>query len=535
MPEKLKEILNKIAEWWKKFTTKQRTLIISLTAIVILALIILAVIMTRPQMVELTTCEDTAQAAKVKELLDGENIQATVSSDGKTFTINAKDEAAAKMLLGSNGIPATEPSIDDVFSGGFSTTEADKEKKMTAYKEELYASYLETLDNVEEADVSLNIPKDDGTIIAREQDAYVGVKLRLAGEMTEEQAAGIAQFLATSVGNDNTDNIHIIDNQGNVLFAGGDSSTIAGVANSQLSFQTKTENKVKSAVKDVLMGTGIYDNVEVGLNLKLNFDSVKETDRDVYVHDGQEQGYMTSQSTYESVADGGVGGVPGTTSNDDTPSYVLPDGNTTHQEVTDQTINYDPSVKVTETQKEVGAFVPEQSSMTVATINYVTYDEDELRANGTLDNMTFEEFKAQNNQWVKNTVDQETYDMVSNATGIDTSNISIVSYDVPFFTESSTSGRTWSDYLQIALAVLIFALLGYVVFRSTRKEQEAQLEPELSVESLLETTKEAEQSELEDIGYSEKSEIRVLIEKFVDENPEAVASLLRNWLNEEWN
>ena len=125
--------------------------------------------------------------------------------------------------------------------------------------------------------------------------------------------------------------------------------------------------------------------------------------------------------------------------------------------------------------------------------------------------------------------------MVSNATGIDTSNISIVSYDVPFFTESSTSGRTWSDYLQIALAVLIFALLGYVVFRSTRKEQEAQLEPELSVESLLETTKEAEQSELEDIGYSEKSEIRVLIEKFVDENPEAVASLLRNWLNEEWN
>ena len=32
-----------------------------------------------------------------------------------------------------------------------------------------------------------------------------------------------------------------------------------------------------------------------------------------------------------------------------------------------------------------------------------------------------------------------------------------------------------------------------------------------------------------------KSETRLMIEKFVDENPEAVASLLRNWLNEEWN
>ena len=40
---------------------------------------------------------------------------------------------------------------------------------------------------------------------------------------------------------------------------------------------------------------------------------------------------------------------------------------------------------------------------------------------------------------------------------------------------------------------------------------------------------------MEDIGYNEKSETRLLIEKFVDENPEAVAALLRNWLNEEWD
>ena len=108
------------------------------------------------------------------------------------------------------------------------------------------------------------------------------------------------------------------------------------------------------------------------------------------------------------------------------------------------------------------------------------------------------------------------------------------SYDIPMFEYSKGSGRGFQDYLQIILAVLIFALLGYVVFRSTRKEKETEIEPELSVESLLETTKQAEQEDLEDIGYNEKSEIRVLIEKFVDENPEAVASLLRNWLNEEW-
>ena len=81
--------------------------------------------------------------------------------------------------------------------------------------------------------------------------------------------------------------------------------------------------------------------------------------------------------------------------------------------------------------------------------------------------MTFDEFVTQNNNRVKGTVDQDLYTMVSNATGIPASNISIVSYDIPMFEYSKGSGRGFQDYLQIILAVLIFALLGYVVFRST--------------------------------------------------------------------
>ena len=42
------------------------------------------------------------------------------------------------------------------------------------------------------------------------------------------------------------------------------------------------------------------------------------------------------------------------------------------------------------------------------------------------------------------------------------------------------------------------------------------------------------ESSLEDINAEQVSETRALIEKFVDENPEAAASLLRNWLNEDW-
>ena len=69
-------------------------------------------------------------------------------------------------------------------------------------------------------------------------------------------------------------------------------------------------------------------------------------------------------------------------------------------------------------------------------------------------------------------------------------------------------------------------------WRVSKPEEVVETEPELSVEKLLATTK--DNQSLEDIEFSEKSESKRLIEKFVDENPEAVAALLRNWLNDDW-
>ncbi len=278
------------------------------------------------------------------------------------------------------------------------------------------------------------------------------------------------------------------------------------------------------------MGTNVYDNVEVGLNLNLNFDQENITDHHYYVDEGQEQGYLDSESIYESNSTGGAAATPGTDANDDT-TYVMQDGENTESSISDITRDYSPSERITETQGSVGDVQYDSSSITVVCSVNKVYDEDTMKESGELDNQTFDQFAAENSERTKLDVDEDLYTMVANATGIPQENISIVAYEVPYFQWSEDSGRTVSDYLQIALAVLIFALLGYVVFRSTRKEQVEEIEPELSVETLLETTKEAE---LEDIGMNEKSEARILIEKFVDENPEAVASLLRNWLSDEW-
>ena len=72
MPEQVKKILDRMVEWWKKFNTKQKALLISLTSAVILALVILAVVVSRPTYTTLIDCENTKQASQVKELLDGD-------------------------------------------------------------------------------------------------------------------------------------------------------------------------------------------------------------------------------------------------------------------------------------------------------------------------------------------------------------------------------------------------------------------------------------------------------------------------------
>ena len=92
---------------------------------------------------------------------------------------------------------------------------------------------------------------------------------------------------------------------------------------------------------------------------------------------------------------------------------------------------------------------------------------------------------------------------------------------------------TVTFWLQIALAAIILGLLAFVIIRSARPLTVEETEPELSVEEMLATARENQPS-VEEIIENEKSETRKAIEKFVDENPEAVALLLRNWLNEGW-
>ena len=538
MPDRIRELLNSIAEWWKKFTKKQQMIMISSLLVVLVAVGILSFALTRPKMAIIKICENASEASTVQTLLKDAGIYHEISSDGMTFTIREKDSSAANILLGSNAIRTEDEALKEILSGSLSTTEADKAKLYKEYEEKRMARDLETLANVDKATVTLDIPQEDGTLIASEKESFAEVFLTLNGEMSEEQALGLARMIATGLGNKTTDNISIMDSNLNLLYSGGmgELATASGMTASQLSYQQKFENKVKGDIKSVLLGTGQYQGVEVGINLPLNFGKKTTKLKEYDIAEGRDQGFLDRDQTYDESTTSGNAGVPGTDANGEDGNYMLQDDERTEQIISDSSRDYLVNETLTSEEEGMGNILYENASVGVTLKTYVKYDEDALRRDGTLDDTTFEEYRAQiEGQGVqRQNVDAEVIDVIAKATGIDAERISVIAYQEPLFIPSSGSGRTFSDYLEILLAVLIFALLGFVVFMSTRKEKAPELEPELSVETLLQTTKENEEDNLEDIGFKEKSEARVLIEKFVEEKPEAVASLLRNWLNEDW-
>ncbi len=541
MSEKLKALLQRVKDWWDKFSTKQKTLIIVGASVAVLTVVILVSVLTRPTYVLLMSAENTSEASQVKTLLDDNSITYTISNDGLQFRVLESQEADANILLGANNIQAADYSIDNVTNGSFSTTESDKQKKYVAYLESKLAADFSTMDAIDSAKVSLSIPEDDGTLLADQQESSASILLKLKDpdNFTEDNAAYIAKATAAAIGNKSTNNIVVLDTEGNMLFSGEDDSSATGMASTQLSLKDKAQKAIKSEVKKVLLGTDLYDNVEVASNLVMDFSNKEETTHDYTPVSGGTQGVLSHENTYSSTGTNGTSGVPGTDSNNQT-TYVTQDNQTSSSTVDEDSKDYLPNEKITTTTTPAGVIDYTNSSISVTAINYVVMNQSDYdsAANG---GSTWAQYKAANASPVDvtDTVDaatkQRLVDVVAHATGITSSNITLALYNENVYFDNSGANISLTDILQIVLIVVILGLLAFVILRSLRSEKAPEVEEqpeELSVEQLLES--QPPEESLENIEVDEGSETKHLIEKFVDENPEAAANLLRNWLNEDY-
>lgn len=537
MADRLKALWQKILDWWNQFTAKQKTLIVGAGSVILLTIIILVSVLNKPQYVLLVNANSTKEASEIKELLDSNSINYKMSDDGLEFKVLKKDQGNASLLLGANDIQSYAYTIDNVTDGSFSTTESDKQKKYVLYLESrLESDFISRFTDIKSANVQLHIPDNDGTLIGNQEESSASILLELDDNATfnEDNAAFLARAVAKAIGNSSTKDIVILDTNGNMLFAGDEDSTISGMASTQLSLKAKAEQLVKNEVKKVLLGTKLYDNIEVASNLVMDFSHEETTEHNYTPAEDQTQGVLSHEDTYNAENVNGVSGIPGTDTNaDNETTYVTQDNTNSTSTITEESRDYLPNEKITTRTNQPGAIQYESSSISVTAINYVVVKEEDYDSAAN-NNMTWKEYKLANAEPAVLTVPVEVIDVVSKATGIDSANVAMAAYTEYVFFDRTGANITVTDILQIVMILIILGLLAFIIVRSmwTKKQTQEEAEPEpLSVEQLLESQPE---ESLEDIEMDTGSETKKLIEKFVDENPEAAAVLLRNWLNEDY-
>ena len=541
MREKVKEIPEKFKVFWDKYTSKQKTIVIAIICVVLIAIGVVAWLASRPTWSKFQVFDSLDDANTMTKALDDQSITWKATSDGKTIYVHQDDMTNALYAMSDNGLTDKGYTWDAAFDNSISTTESEKDqKRVLALQSEIRQSLIQ-YKFIDDANVFINVPETTYTVLSSDDAETAKTSITASIELNDKNkdllddktAETLAYWLANTVGTD-VKNVIINDTDGKCIYNGNTSDGLGGVlTGGSTEYCNKLRNTIADNVTTLLIRCG-YDDAQVGTDgIQFDMNKIETLTKEYSVDDGREYGYPTNLYTNSSKGASGNGGTPGTDSNDSDTDYVNNSSSGTSntvdvQKLTDLLTNE----KVQNIKQETPAIKLADSSLGIVVRKYTVYKEDDLKADGTLDKTTWDQFISQNNKISTTTVSTDEINLISAATGVSANKITVLAYNVPQFVSSTKSSNGISNYLMIILTVLIIALLIFVILRGASPLAAEDEEPELSVEQLLATTK--ENQSLDDIEFSDKSETRKMIEKFVDENPEAVAQLLRNWLNDEW-
>ena len=298
MPERLKELLNRIKEWWGRFTARQKGIIIGLAVFTVAVFVLIVFFVSRPKYRVLITATSTKEASEIIAVLDENAILHTESQDALTISVETNQYTAAELALGSSGFVPDDYSLEEALSSSLSTTTGDTAKRYQLYLENKLRAVILSIEGIDDCKVNLNIPEDTGTLISNEEEASAYIQVEHDGSFTAAKAANLAKCIQTFLRNSNTANITILDSDGTLLFAGGDDYSSSGIANSMQELRNQAEAMIANQVKKVLLGTPNYNNVEVTSHLDMDYSNYEKTVKEYYANSDRTEGMLSHEETY---------------------------------------------------------------------------------------------------------------------------------------------------------------------------------------------------------------------------------------------
>ncbi len=539
--ERVKQRAGQVKEYWGKQSLNRKVLFAGLLLLGLLALIILLFATGQKDPYEVLYAElDEKDASAVVARLEEEKITYKLVDNGTTILVRPEYKDSTRLKLAGENLPRGEAGFELFQESSFGETQTDKQIKYQAALQGELARTIQSLDKVKAAKVNLALAEP--TLFTENEElpkASVVIRTVEGKKLSPEEINGILNLVANSVDRLETDNVVIIDQDGN-LISEDLSSLYANVTDTikmQMALKNEYEKEKQEAIQTMLDKSLGENNSVVRVNVELDFNNREQVDTR-FTHDPDGPFVRSEDVSKESGTETTINpaNVPGTDTN--IPEYLEVDeeGAVSTWDKSHIIRNYE----INETQ-------------TVTDFSQGDVKYDYLTVAVFVNNAGTQQANLGDTEEEKIT---KIRNIVASACGLreNRDNESVRLEDhvsvafIDFYTEPEpepvipgTMDKILSSpYIPwvVVLLALIIIVLAFLLYRR-RERTRRELEEEMARQAELEAVahEDVDVADLIETSLSpeeqERRRVREEIDKIIEESPETAAQVLKAWLLED--
>ena len=552
MPDQVKKFVDPIKTRWLSLNTTQKYRLAGVVAFLLVAISFTLYFALRTRYEYLANNRDMLEIATMQVALNQAGIRNRHRNHGTALQVDSRRmQEAMQVIVVQQAAPVDERfRWANALDTGLGTTDLERRRMHQLAMEDDIAQMMVGMLGISHALVNLDLPHRR-PFDTNAPEPSVTIFVTTTRDIGPHEARTLALIPVRSISGLNLENVMIADQHMRTLFDGDRDVNLGDPLSSAHEARQMHHNRVEWTLGRQFLH--LFDMVTPSVNSVFDDTLFREEVSSIWMApEGGEGGIPFQARDVRADVENVPGGFePGTVPNALVlPGYAMGPGGvmTASTRESDRQYHVDNIQIVTQTAPGWVDADNSFASITATRINTIRQDlwmadapEGEARTA-----QDWERFKQENARTRVITSEFEYFDeilrMAALTTGLPLSNITLMILEEPNFIDIIPTD--WDIPLLAMLAVLFFliALLAIGLLQKAKSAAAASedAEPELSVEDLLVSTqleeaKEEAADEYEAIDYFKENEIKKHIEKFVNEKPEAVAALLRNWINaEEW-
>jgi flagellar M-ring protein FliF len=269
--------LDTLRELWQRLSINQRAMLIVGVGIIVAISAATVSYTTRPVMATLYSGLEAKDAAAVADGLRDQKIEFDVSSDG-TIKVPQEYVNQLRLTFAEKGVPHSGELGYELFDKPMlgMTDFLQKMNYHRAIEGEL-ARTMQAIEGVENARVHLVVPeqrlfKED----QKSATASIVLTMKPGSSMSKKQVAALASLTAYAVEGLESENVTIMDSEGNPL-TNGPRDELAGLSSTQLEMQTNVEQELERKAQSLLEDVVGPGRSRVEVTAKLNWNRIERT------------------------------------------------------------------------------------------------------------------------------------------------------------------------------------------------------------------------------------------------------------------